>query len=311
MHSKWEECVGNAVKVSLGVSLPTLSYWCWECPLKIENSLFFSLSLSRCILFSPCLSIGSVCLLLLSLMCCGSHLAGHDWLLWSTLQSCVTAFGVPGHYQTHPQVHGHTSSKNIFFFFFFLFNLVCKIFWFSHPLPLPFSIVPSHHPSFSTRQTLGCTASGFKTRRFDLHEVLAYASLLLRRSQCVCMCVKRMLMWVGVGPCNQTEDDNPGGHIVWASTLSSTDGRRDKETASFRQRQERAAIHFHTSLFNFVFDSHLTDPIATMKPAFVSIDSLTGSSSARGSLILSICYDWTEWENNECFLAFLWILYFF
>lgn len=116
MHSKWEECVGNAVKVSLGVSLPTLSYWCWECPLKIENSLFFSLSLSRCILFSPCLSIGSVCLLLLSLMCCGSHLAGHDWLLWSTLQSCVTAFGVPGHYQTHPQVHGHTSSKNIFFF---------------------------------------------------------------------------------------------------------------------------------------------------------------------------------------------------
>lgn len=201
--------------------------------------------------------------------------------------------------------------KTSSFFFFFLFNLVCKIFWFSHPLPLPFSIVPSHHPSFSTRQTLGCTASGFKTRRFDLHEVLAYASLLLRRSQCVCMCVKRMLMWVGVGPCNQTEDDNPGGHIVWASTLSSTDGRRDKETASFRQRQERAAIHFHTSLFNFVFDSHLTDPIATMKPAFVSIDSLTGSSSARGSLILSTCYDWTEWENNECFLAFLWILYFF
>lgn len=125
-----------------------------------------------------------------------------------------------------------------------------------------------------------------------MHEVLAYASLLLRRSQCVCMCVKRMLMWVGVGPCNQTEDDNPGGHIVWASTLSSTDGRRAKETASFRQRQkERAAIHFPTSLFNFVFDSHFTDPIATMKPAFVSIDSLTGSSSARGSSILSTCYD--------------------
>ncbi|XP_025757114.1 ankyrin repeat and SAM domain-containing protein 1A isoform X15 [Oreochromis niloticus] len=84
------------------------------------------------------------------------------------------------------------------------------------------------------------------------------------------MCVKRMLMWVGVGPCNQTENDNPGGRIVWASTLSSTDGRRDKETASFRQRQkERAAIHFPTSLFNFVFDSHFTDPIATMKPAFI------------------------------------------
>lgn len=276
----------------------------WKLP------FLFTVSLSRCILFSPCLSICSVCLLLLSLMYCGSHLAGHDWLLWSTLQSCVTAFGVPGHYQTHPQVHGHTSSKNIFFSSFLI--------WFakysgSHTLfpflSVSFLVIP---PSFSAWETLGCTASGFKTRRFDLHEVLAYASLLLRRSQCVCMCVKRMLMWVGVGPCNQTEDDNPGGHIVWASTLSSTDGRRDKETASFRQRQkERAAIHFPTSLFNFVFDSHFTDPIATMKPAFVSIDSLTGSSSARGSLILSTCYDWTEWENNECFLAFLWILYFF
>lgn len=207
--------MGNAVKVSLGVSLPTLSYWCWECPLKIENSLFFSLSLSRCILFSPCLSIGSVCLLLLSLMCCGSHLAGHDWLLWSTLQSCVTAFGVPGHYQTHPQVHGHTSSKNIFFFFFFLFNLVCKIFWFSHPLPLPFSIVPSHHPSFSTRQTLGCTASGFKTRRFDLHEVLAYASLLFKAlSVCVHVCKAH----ANVGWCWSLQSDwrwqSRGAHCV-------------------------------------------------------------------------------------------------
>lgn len=128
------------------------------------------------------------------------------------------------------------------------------------------------------------------------------------------VCVHVCKAHANVGWCWSLQSDwrwQSRGHIVWASTLSSTDGRRDKETASFRQRQERAAIHFHTSLFNFVFDSHLTDPIATMKPAFVSIDSLTGSSSARGSLILSTCYDWTEWENNECFLAFLWILYFF
>lgn len=55
-------------------------------------------------------------------------------------------------------------------------------------------------PSFSSsheQHTLEYTASGFKTRRFDLHEVLAYAALHLRSSVSVCVCVKRMLMWVG------------------------------------------------------------------------------------------------------------------
>lgn len=303
MHSKWEECVGNAVKVSLGVSLPTLSYWYWGVPWKLKTPFsfhFLSLAAFSSALVSPSAVFAYSCFLWCAVAAILPVTTGCSGALYRAALQHLGSLDI-----TKPTPKCMDTPLLKTSFFFFLFNLVCKIFWFSHPLPLPFSIVPSHPPSFSTRQTLGCTASGFKTRRFDLHEVLAYASLLLRRSQCVCMCVKRMLMWVGVGPCNQTEDDNPGGHIVWASTLSSTDGRRDKETASFRQRQERAAIHFHTSLFNFVFDSHLTDPIATMKPAFVSIDSLTGSSSARGSLILSTCYDWTEWENNECFLAFL------
>lgn len=311
MHSKWEECVGKAVKVSLGVALLTLSYWCWECPLKIESSLFYSLSLSLAAFSSALVSPSAVfayscfpwcavaAILPVTTGCSGALYRA----AWQHLGFLDITKPTPKCMDT-PLLK--TSFFSSFLIWFAKYSGSHTLFPF---LSVSFLVIP---PSFSAWETLGCTASGFKTRRFDLHEVLAYASLLLRRSQCVCMCVKRMLMWVGVGPCNQTEDDNPGGHIVWASTLSSTDGRRDKETASCRQRQkERAAIHFPTSLFNFVFDSHFTDPIATMKPAFVSIDSLTGSSSARGSLILSTCYDWTEWENNECFLAFLWILYFF
>ena len=40
-----------------------------------------------------------------------SHLSGHDWLLWNTLVSCVTACGrgLPGHDQTRPWMHMHTT----------------------------------------------------------------------------------------------------------------------------------------------------------------------------------------------------------
>lgn len=41
--------------------------------MKIEIPLFCLLSVS--------VSIRSVCLLFIPLMCCGSHLSGHDWLL--------------------------------------------------------------------------------------------------------------------------------------------------------------------------------------------------------------------------------------
>lgn len=47
-----------------------------------------------------------------------------------------------------------------------------------------------------------------------------------------------------------------------------------------------AQPHFTLTLSLFIFKSHSTDQVATMKPAFVSIDSLTGSSSTVGALIL-------------------------
>lgn len=77
---------------------------------------------------------------------------------------------------------------------------------------------------------------------------------------------------------------------MWASKLSLTDGRREREAGSCRQK-ERATVLGPVSLLTSFFDSRSTDPVATMKPAFVSIDSLTGSSSTGGSLILSTCHE--------------------
>ena len=73
---------------------------------------------------------------------------------------------------------------------------------------------------------------------------------------------------------------------MWADKLRVTDGRRERETESSRQ-EERATV-LGPRFTSFLLS---TDPVATMKPAFVSIDSLTGRGSAGGSLILSTCHE--------------------
>lgn len=92
-------------------------------------------------------------------------------------------------------------------------------------------------------------------------------------------------MWVGLGPWDQAEDDNPGRTLcVWASKLSLTDGRREKghERGRGSWRAEKRATILQTS-FCFILDLLSGDPVASMKPAFVSIDFLTGSSSTHYS----------------------------
>lgn len=59
--------------------------------------------------------------------------------------------------------------------------------------------------------------------------------------------------------------------------------KRDIEREGERERELRAekrATILQTS-FCFIFDLLSGDPVASMKPAFVSIDFLTGSSSTH------------------------------
>lgn len=95
-------------------------------------------------------------------------------------------------------------------------------------------------------------------RRFDSHEVPAYASLYLSSlAECVfqrlCVCVRVfsllgvwravecMLMWIGRGPRDQAEDDNPGCTLCGPAN-SLTDGRREKGQGG-RERESRKEGH--------------------------------------------------------------------
>lgn len=179
-------------------------------------------------------------LLSLSLRC--SHLAGHDWLLWNTLPSWVTAFGrgVPGHYPTHPlNAYTHTpffqiwfakySSSHTLVLFHSISALVLQ--------PTPFSFIS--HKLHTPSHTLPLVS------RFDLHEILAYVSLHLRSSW-VCVCaffvlyVPECKAHANVSSWSLESDwrwQSKGGTLCGPANWATQMGGEKGETESCRYRQ--------------------------------------------------------------------------
>lgn len=152
---------------------------------------------------------------------CWSRLAALEyWAVWQHLGR-----GVPGHYQTHPPWGTHTQFAK----YSRSHNPLLLFTWATHPR--------IHCLWFQDKEIWLAWGLGLCSSPFT------------ELCECVCWCVKRMLMWVGSWSSGSDWRWQSRGHTVWASRASSTDGRRERETESSRQRQkERAAIHRPVSL---------------------------------------------------------------
>lgn len=149
-------------------------------------------------------------------------------------------------------------------------------------------------------------ASGFETRRFDLHEGLGLCiwgsslRVCVLSSTCgVCAVVYANAAWSWSSGSDWRWQS--GGRIVWASSLSSTDGRRERAVDRRRGPPSTASLHFQ-----------LHSPVRTPQTHYETsfCEYWFPSRLQIHWRILSSCHEWTEWGNNWSFLAFPWIIYF-
>lgn len=132
----------------------------------------------------------------------------------------------------------YASSHTLFLFFFLYlaFSFSPRLLSSIHPWMLRFWF---QDEQIWLAWGLGLCLSPFK-------ELLGVRVCLL--PACVCWCVKRMLMQGWSWAIQLLWRWQSRGHIVWASALSSTDGRREKEAEICRRRQkERPAVYFPSS----------------------------------------------------------------
>lgn len=138
--------------------------------------------------------------------------------------------------------------------------------------------------------------------------VLAYASLPLRSSECVCVCMcvcKHMLMWLGLGPWDPTEDDSPEGALLgpthWARQMG---GERETEAGWRRQTETDGGRrpHSHTS-YTFISPFGLHRCCRHYETSLCEYGVLF--SSSWGSLITLVSHEFIIWENILLFIFIL------